>query len=171
MPFRERLKKTFSRSSSDGLSLSQTNTNGSRKDSSVYQPGEKMPPLKYRRPVAKEHKEHLEAFNFAKAWRRRSHQSIYSPMGSRMPSRAGSVVTNGPSRNGSVITTGRKSFHANRGPSVELAPTGEAPDEESSPRNGEADDSSSSTSPASSSAASQLTLDVVERMESWSFAR
>ncbi|KAF2104160.1 hypothetical protein NA57DRAFT_51005 [Rhizodiscina lignyota] len=133
MPFRERLRKTFSRNSSSGnsdtSSLSKTNTNGTtldyRTNPNVYKPGEKMPPLKYRRPVAKEHKEHLEAFSFAKAWRRRSHQSMYSPMGSRMPSRAGSVTT-GPSRNGSVTTAGtagmRKSFQ--RGGSLELPPDG-----------------------------------------------
>lgn len=49
-----------------------------------------MPPLKYRRPVAPEHKAHLESFDWAKAWRRKSTSSIYSPMGSRMPSRKSS---------------------------------------------------------------------------------
>jgi hypothetical protein len=88
MPFRARLKKTFSRSSasssSSGSSLSKTDSN------LYYQPGEKMP-LKYKRPVEKAHKEKLEAFQFEGAWRRKSFQSVYSPMGSRMPSRKNSV--------------------------------------------------------------------------------
>lgn len=51
-----------------------------------------MPRLKYRAPVKKEHKEKLDAFTFGGAWRRRSQQSLYSPMGSRMPSRRGSLA-------------------------------------------------------------------------------
>lgn len=53
-----------------------------------------MPRPKYRAPVKKEHKERLEAFNFASSWRRRSHVSLYSPMGSRLPSRRGSRSVN-----------------------------------------------------------------------------
>lgn len=95
MPLRTRLRRAFTRSSQDdSSSLSKSSTKDSkRKDSNVYQPGEKMPPLKYRRPVDKKHKEHLEAFSFAKAWRRKSDQSIYSPMGSRMPSRKNSIIS------------------------------------------------------------------------------
>ncbi|KAL5115474.1 hypothetical protein ACEQ8H_006615 [Pleosporales sp. CAS-2024a] len=59
-------------------------------DDDYYKPGEKMPPLKYRRPVDPEHKKKLEAFSFSTAWRRRSHTSLYSPMGSRLPSRRNS---------------------------------------------------------------------------------
>jgi hypothetical protein len=87
MAIRERLKKTFSRNSASGAG-SQDSGNP---ESNVYKPGEKMPQSKYRRPVAKEHKEKLEAFSFADAWRRRSHASTYSPMGSRMPSRKNSA--------------------------------------------------------------------------------
>lgn len=122
MPFRERLKKTFSRSSSTAASetssLSQQTTNTStiegRRGSHIYQPGEKMPPLKYRRPVQKEHKERLEAFNFATAWRRVSRNSVYSPHGSRMPSRNPSVVSGADvSRSGSVVSNDkpRRSLH------------------------------------------------------------
>ncbi|OCL06086.1 hypothetical protein AOQ84DRAFT_224160 [Glonium stellatum] len=102
MTFRQRVKRAFTRSStsSGDNSLSKS---ASRKDSNVYQPGEKMPPLKYRRPVAKEHKEKLEAFSFASAWRRKSDHSQYSPMGSRLPS-----------RKNSTHTQGRKSFQATR---------------------------------------------------------
>jgi hypothetical protein len=89
MPFRARLKKTFSRNSTDGSDGS--STTGSNTEHSVYGPGEKIPPSKYRRPVQKEHKEKLEAFSFAKAWRRKSNTSLYSPMGSRMPSRKNSA--------------------------------------------------------------------------------
>jgi len=87
MAIRERLKKTFSRNSASGAG----SEDSSNAESNVYKPGEKMPQSKYRRPVAKEHKEKLEAFSFADAWRRRSHASTYSPMGSRMPSRKNSA--------------------------------------------------------------------------------
>ncbi|KAF2641929.1 hypothetical protein P280DRAFT_468417 [Massarina eburnea CBS 473.64] len=96
MALRSRLRRAFNR----GNSPDDSNTVPSKHvfprprktktDPLVYQPGEKMPPLKYRRPVAPEHKAHLESFDWAKAWRRRSDQSIYSPMGSRMPSRRNS---------------------------------------------------------------------------------
>lgn len=89
MPLRTRLRRAFTRGSQDESSKN------ARKDSIHYQPGEKMPPLKYRRPVDPKHKETLEAFNFSKAWRRRSDQSLYSPFGSRMPSRKTSRTTIG----------------------------------------------------------------------------
>ncbi|EOD42976.1 Srsf protein kinase 1 [Neofusicoccum parvum] len=95
MAFRERVKRALGRNSSSKSSSSSSSLSkqGSKSDSSVwYQPGEKMPPPKYRRPVAKEHKEKLEAFNFQKAWRRRSEQSQYSPMGSKYPSRRNSMT-------------------------------------------------------------------------------
>jgi len=91
MPFRARLKKTFGRSSSPGGSSGDSSSADSKSKSGVYLPGEKIPQSKYRRPVAKEHKEKLEAFSFAHAWRRQSHTSTYSPMGSRMPSRKNSA--------------------------------------------------------------------------------
>ena len=40
-----------------------------------------MPRPKYRAPPKKEHKEKLEAFSFPDAWRKKSFQSQYSPMG------------------------------------------------------------------------------------------
>jgi len=105
MAFREKLKKTFSRNQSGGNSensstLSKTNSkqtsrrNSKDKNHQYYKPGEKIPQPKYRRPVDPEHKARLEAFSFADAWRRMSGQSQYSPMGSRMPSRRGSVISN-----------------------------------------------------------------------------
>lgn len=105
MPLRERIKRVF-KSSSPNSSLSKTPTNksstngknspapdGGRWPSNVYAPGEPMPRPKYRAPVKKEHKEKLEAFSFSSAWRRRSYISEYSPMGSRMPSRRGSLLS------------------------------------------------------------------------------
>jgi len=89
MAIRERLKKTFSRNSASGVGSENSSNADSNHD--VYKPGEKMPTSKYRRPVAKEHKENLEAFSFAKAWRRKSNTSMYSPMGSRMQSRKNSA--------------------------------------------------------------------------------
>ena len=92
MPFRERLKKTFSRNSTSGDGSSTVSKSSSRQNSNIYQPGEKIP-YKYRRPVAKDHKDKLNAFSFAGAWRRQSNQSQYSPMGSRLPSRRGSIAS------------------------------------------------------------------------------
>ncbi|KAF2085367.1 hypothetical protein K490DRAFT_58762 [Saccharata proteae CBS 121410] len=110
MAFRERVKRVLGRGSSSNSStssLSKQSTHN-RRDSNVYQPGEKMPPMKYRRPVQKEHKEKLESFQFAQSWRRKSEQSQYSPMGSRIPSRMGSMKS-------------RKSTHASRSQVVEGA--------------------------------------------------
>lgn len=95
MPFRERAKKIF-RSKSRGSSLSKTSTNGSDRErwpSNVYKPGEPMPRPKYRAPPQKEHKEKLEAFSFADAWRKRSFQSNYSPMGTAVSSRRASFLS------------------------------------------------------------------------------
>lgn len=67
-------------------------------ESDFYKPGEKMPPLKYRRAVDPEHKKKLEAFSFQTAWRRHSNASLYSPMGSRLPSRRSSFRRRSRSR-------------------------------------------------------------------------
>lgn len=94
MAIRSRLRRAFTRGSEDDPNLSSKisskGKNRAKTDPNVYQPGEKMPPLKYRRPVAPEHKALLESFDWAKAWRPRSVYSVYSPMGSRMPSRRNS---------------------------------------------------------------------------------
>ena len=57
----------------------------------VYKPGE-VPPSKYKGPYNREHQQKLHAFSFSNAFqgRRKSDQSLYSPMGSRLPSRMGS---------------------------------------------------------------------------------
>ncbi|KAL5407604.1 hypothetical protein PMIN04_011678 [Paraphaeosphaeria minitans] len=89
MPLRSRLRRAFTRGAHDDPQVVK-GKKSKNCDPNVYQPGEKMPPLKYRRPVAPEHKAHLESFDWAKAWRRKSTASIYSPMGSRMPSRKSS---------------------------------------------------------------------------------
>ena len=89
MPLRSRLRRAFTRGAHDDPQIVK-GKKSKNYDPNVYQPGEKMPPLKYRRPVAPEHKAHLESFDWAKAWRRKSAQSIYSPMGSRMVSRKSS---------------------------------------------------------------------------------
>ena len=121
MAFRERVKRVLGRSSSSNSSNSslskKTTASTTPRDNNVYQPGEKMPPMKYRRPVQKEHKEKLESFQFSKAWRRRSDMSQYSPMGSRLPSRMNSMKS-------------RQSMQVARGQFIE------GPDEESSPANG-----------------------------------
>ncbi|CAI6336418.1 unnamed protein product [Periconia digitata] len=96
MPLRSRLRRAFTRTNSTEDSNAPSKPHGfhrprkTKTDPLVYQPGEKMPPLKYRRPVAPEHKALLESFSWDKAWRHRSETSLYSPMGSRIPSRKSS---------------------------------------------------------------------------------
>lgn len=95
MPFRAKLKKTFSRNNRSSQSSSETSStfgSSSSKNANVYQPGEKIP-QKYRRPVDKAHKAMLEAYrmDFGESTGRKSFQSEYSPMASRMPSRRNSI--------------------------------------------------------------------------------
>lgn len=95
MPFREKMKRAFGRSpsTSDGSELAKTSSKGSKKDQeNIYKPGE-MPKPKYRGPYNQAHQDKLSAFSFGGAWaRRKSDQSQYSPMGSRLPSRRGSTL-------------------------------------------------------------------------------
>ncbi|KAK0276219.1 hypothetical protein LTR35_010542 [Friedmanniomyces endolithicus] len=95
MPFREKAKALFRRkdSAADSLSKTTSSSNSSRErwPSNIYKPGETMPRPKYRKPPTKEHKEKLESFSFGDAWRRKSYQSNYSPMGTRAPSRSNSL--------------------------------------------------------------------------------
>lgn len=94
MPFREKAKALFKKRRSDSLSkTSSSNSSSERWPSNVYKPGEPMPRPKYRQPPKKEHKEKLDAFSFADAWRRKSFQSQYSPMGTRAPSRRASFLS------------------------------------------------------------------------------
>lgn len=110
---RTRLRRVLTGSPEDGGPLSKFKSGKNGKsalpESDFYQPGEKMPPLKYRRPVDPEHKKRLEAFSFKTAWRRRSNASLYSPMGSRMPSRRGSFRSR-RSRSRSMHRSRRSSF-------------------------------------------------------------
>lgn len=113
MAIREKARALFkSKSKSDRDSqISKTSTTASDRDrwpSNVYKPGEAMPRPKYRAVPKKEHKDKLEAFSFAEAWRRKSFQSQYSPMGTRAPSRRNS--SRRPSRRSSWISMGRRSF-------------------------------------------------------------
>lgn len=110
MAIREKARALFRTKSNktDRDSLSKTSTQNSDRErwpSNVYKPGEPMPRPKYRATPKKEHKEKLESFSFAEAWRRKSFQSQYSPMGTRAPSRR-----NSHSRRSSWISMGRKSF-------------------------------------------------------------
>lgn len=119
MAIRERAKALFkSKSKSDRdsqISKASSKASDERWPSNVYKPGEPMPRPKYRAVPKKEHKEKLESFSFAEAWRRKSFQSQYSPMGTRAPSRRNSARTPG-SRRSSWISLGRKSFS---GPSTD----------------------------------------------------
>jgi hypothetical protein len=84
-------------------------------ESDFYKPGEKMPPLKYRRQVDPEHKKKLESFSFPAAWksmgRRDSNASLYSPMGSRLPSRRNSLRRRSRSRSMHRSRRGSTSSH------------------------------------------------------------
>ncbi|KAL9014204.1 MAG: hypothetical protein Q9173_001135 [Seirophora scorigena] len=107
MPFRDKVKKAFGKSSDDpsesALDLSQLQPKPSSKKpkkqkiefpEDVYKPGE-IPESKYKGPYNKAHQQKLHAFSFASAFqgRRKSDQSLYSPMGSRMPSRMNSFIS------------------------------------------------------------------------------
>jgi hypothetical protein len=101
MAIRARAKAFFRRSrnaNDDTLSKTDSTDSHERWPSNVYKPGEPMPRPKYRAPPKKEHKEHLDSFSFGNAWRRKSFQSQYSPMGTRAPSRLPSAA---PSRRSS----------------------------------------------------------------------
>jgi hypothetical protein len=113
MAIREKARALFKSKSKGetGSQISKASTKESdteRWPSNVYKPGETMPRPKYRAPPKKEHKEKLEAFSFAEAWRRKSFQSQYSPMGTRAPSRRNS--SRQPSRRNSWYSMGKKSF-------------------------------------------------------------
>ena len=121
MPFRSKLKRALGGgASSDTSSLSKTDSKQSKKDKkdksaypdNVYKPGEPMPRPKYRGPWNQAHQDKLSAFSFGSVSsmvRRRSsaQASDYSPMGSKLPSRAPSrdPSTRGPSRRGSAWST------------------------------------------------------------------
>lgn len=108
---RTRLRRALT-GQADGGPLSKIKSSKNKNndlDDDYYKPGEKMPPMKYRRAVDPEHKKKLEAFSFSTAWRRRSHTSLYSPMGSRLPSRRGSCRSR-RSRSRSMARSRRSSF-------------------------------------------------------------
>lgn len=116
MAFRAKLRKTFSRnshrSSQSSADTSSSYGSSSSKNANVYQPGEKIP-QKYRKPVDKAHKAMLDAYrmDFGESTGRKSFQSEYSPMGSRMPSR----------RNSIDLSTTRRAPIGRRGAFMELA--------------------------------------------------
>lgn len=116
MAIRQRAKALFRRNRNKDDTLSKTDSSDSYETwpSNVYKPGEPMPRPKYRQPPKKEHKEHLESFSFADAWRRKSFQSQYSPMGTRAPSRLPSAA---PSRRSSWYSR-KKSMTYSRSGSV-----------------------------------------------------
>ena len=99
MPFRAKMKRAFGRpNSDDGSELSHTSSKASKKPRAeppddVYRVGEPMPKPKYRGPYNKEHQAKLSSFSFSDAWksRRKSDNSLYSPLGSRLPSQVGSL--------------------------------------------------------------------------------
>lgn len=100
MPFRDKMKRAFGRPGDENSELTQVSSKASRKEKklkqhhadNVYQPGEIMPKPKYRAAYNKDHQDKLSSFSFGEAWKRRkSDQSEYSPMGSRLPSVVGSL--------------------------------------------------------------------------------
>ena len=116
--FRSRLRRVLTGDENGPLSkFKNKNSKSTLPESDFYQPGEKLPPLKYRRPVDPEHKAHLEAFNFSTAWRRHSNASLYSPMGSRLPSRRSSFRSRrGRSRSRSKHRSRRSSVSSDYDP-------------------------------------------------------
>ncbi|KAL8738410.1 MAG: hypothetical protein Q9181_000781 [Wetmoreana brouardii] len=107
MPFRAKVKKAFGKSNEDpsenSSDLPQIQSKPSTKKSkkqkveypdNIYKPGE-IPASKYNGPYDKKHQQKLHAFSFANAFqgRRKSEHSLYSPMGSRLPSRVSSFIS------------------------------------------------------------------------------
>lgn len=110
MPFREKVKKAFGKSSEESAEANSDVSQSQPKISSrkskkqkveypdnVYKPGE-IPESKYKGPYNKAHQQKLHAFSFGAAFQSRrksnqSSQSLYSPMGSRLPSRVGSFMS------------------------------------------------------------------------------
>ncbi|KAL8675508.1 MAG: hypothetical protein Q9168_000020 [Polycauliona sp. 1 TL-2023] len=104
MPFRAKVKRAFGKSddSSEASSDAQLKTSPKKSKKpktteypdNVYKPGE-IPESKYKGPYNKEHQVKLHAFSFKTAFqgRRKSEQSLYSPMGSRLPSRKSSFLS------------------------------------------------------------------------------
>ncbi|KAF1809476.1 hypothetical protein P152DRAFT_158458 [Eremomyces bilateralis CBS 781.70] len=76
----------------------------------LYRPDESLPLPKYRRPVAKAHREQLENYDWATSWRRRSVLSEYSPGHSCASSRRGSRQEDTPV----LVGIPRKSFQKAR---------------------------------------------------------
>ena len=105
MPFREKVKRAFGRDSPEGGSDTPKKEKKQKVPDNVYKPGEAMPRPKYRGLYDKEHQDKLKSFSFAFG-RRKSEQSQYSPLGSKLPS-----------RRGSFLSLGRKSFARSRQPS------------------------------------------------------
>lgn len=99
MPFRNRLRKVFSRTADISSSLSspkQPNSTKSKLDlvPSATTTSSSPSPPSCNRPFGGCYQEQLEAFTWQKAWRSSSNNpSIYSPMGSRVPSRQSSTVS------------------------------------------------------------------------------
>lgn len=107
MPFRDKMKRAFGRSSEEENGLDKVWSKPSRKEKrqkreyadNVYKPGEIMPKPKYVAPYNKDHQAKLSAFSFGDAWKRRkSVQSQYSPRGSRLPSGVSGSRSRQPSR-------------------------------------------------------------------------
>ena len=113
------MKRALGRpNSQDGSELSHSSSKSSKKPKderpdNVYKPGEPMPKPKYRGPYNKEHQEKLSSFSFADAWkpRRKSDQSLYSPLGSKLPSRLSSQVGSLKSRKSYIGPRSRQQSH------------------------------------------------------------
>ena len=91
----------------------------------IYKPHE-MPAPRYKRTPDPRHKQNLEAYSWDNAFatlKRKSIGSLYSPMGSRLPSRIGSIASR---------RSGRRSAAPSRSQSV-----AEMPDEEEAAGTGE----------------------------------
>ncbi|KAI4277440.1 MAG: hypothetical protein LQ337_001761 [Flavoplaca oasis] len=107
MPFRAKVKRAFGKNNDDSSEAGSDQSQAQSKSSpqktkkakteypdNVYKPGQ-IPDSKYKGPYSREHQVKLHAFNFKTAFegRRKSDQSLYSPMGTRLPSRKSSFLS------------------------------------------------------------------------------
>ena len=112
MPFRSAFKKTFTRK----RTLSSTPTGdsedtGYRRSDIEYYEAHEIPKPKYRGRIDSEHKDRLQAFNFASAFGKRASSALsgtFSPRGTHAQSRRASTISTGatsaePARRGSVL--------------------------------------------------------------------
>ena len=112
MPFRSAFKKTFTRKRTPSSTpIGDSEDTGYRRSDIEYYEEHEIPKPKYRGRIDAEHKDRLQAFNFASAFGKRASSALsgtFSPRGTHAQSRRASTISTGatsaePVRSGSVL--------------------------------------------------------------------